>query len=165
MSDAPKKEKKKGGKGGLIIMLVGGLVLAGGGAAGGFFFAGKASASSGGGEAKHEEKAEGKPVKYFEVEKGFTSNLKEPDRYVELSVGVSTSGGDEKLGEEIKGNDMAIRSAVLSVLSEQSADQISTLAGKQALQQKLKATINDTLKSKTGKGGIDDVYFTNFILQ
>ena len=162
MADAdPKPAKKKGGKGRLIIMAAGALVLAAGGAAGGFLIAGKASATAG----PKKESAKPAEVKYFEIEKGFTSNLKEPDRYVEISVGVSSKTAEAGLGDAIKANDMAIRSAVLSLLAEQSADQISTLAGKQALQQNLKLAINDTLKSKTGKAGVDDVYFTNFIVQ
>lgn len=161
MADAPvAKPKKKGGKGGMIVMAVGALALAGGGAAGGFFFAGKASANA------EPKKAEKKPaqVKYFEIDKGFTSNLREPERYVEISVGVSTKT-EEGLGESLKANDIAIRSTVLGLLADQSADEISTLAGKQALQGRLKLAINQTLKGKTGKAGIDDVYFTNFIVQ
>ena len=50
-------------------------------------------------------------------------------------------------------------------LAEQSAEQISTLAGKTKLQGDLKVALNKMLKAKTGKAPVDDVYFTNFIVQ
>ena len=37
--------------------------------------------------------------------------------------------------------------------------------GKQALQGKIRTIINDILKQKTGYGGVDNVYFTNFVIQ
>src|ERR1051326_1009266 len=108
MADAAAKPKKKG-KMGMILMIVGGLVVAGGGVAGGFYAASQVSAAPTDGEHAEAAKPE---IHYFEVEKGFTSNLKEPDRYVEIGLGVSTHG-HEPVGEELKPHDIAIRSAVL----------------------------------------------------
>lgn len=161
MSDAEARPKKKGGKGRLIVMIAGGLVVAGGGVAGGFYAASKVNAAPADG---HAEKTAAPEIHYFEVEKGFTSNLKEPDRYVEIALGVSTTG-KEPVGEEMKTHDVAIRSVVLGILAEQSAEQISTLAGKTKLQGELKLAVNKVLKAKTGKAAVDDVYFTNFIVQ
>ncbi len=165
MADEPtaaaKPRKKKGGFGRILMMTVSALLLTGAGAAGGFYAASKVNASP---TKKVAEKAETPETHYFEVEKGFTSNLKEPDRYVEVALGVS-SKGEETIGETLKTHDVALRSAILGVLAEQSADEISTMAGKAKLQSRLKLAINDTLKAKTGKAGVDDVYFTNFIVQ
>ena len=137
MADAEQpKTKKKGGLGRILMITVGALTLAGAGAAGGFYAASKVSAAPGPKQAEPEKV----DTHYFEVEKGFTSNLKEPDRYVEVALGVSTHG-------------------------EQSAEDISTLPGKTRLQGRLRVALNDLLKAKTGKAGIDDVYFTNFIVQ
>ena len=62
-------------------------------------------------------------------------------------------------------HEMAIRSAVLMELAEQEQMSLMTPQGKSALQKKLKSIINDVLKQKTGYGGIDNVYFTNFVIQ
>ena len=59
---------------------------------------------------------------------------------------------------------MPVRSAMLMTLADQEAEVLSTPEGKKMLQKKLKVAINDVLKQKTGFGGIDDVYFTSFII-
>jgi flagellar FliL protein len=60
---------------------------------------------------------------------------------------------------------MPIRSAVLMVLADQDSFALQTPEGKKALQKQLKDAINQVLISKEGFGGIDDVYFTSFIIQ
>jgi flagellar FliL protein len=60
---------------------------------------------------------------------------------------------------------MPIRSAVLMTLADQDAMVISTPEGKKRLQKQLTTAINAVLKEKTGYAGVDDVYFTSFIIQ
>ena len=60
---------------------------------------------------------------------------------------------------------MPVRSAVLETLAQQDADFINTPQGKVALRGALKKAINDVLSRRTGFGGVDDVYFTSFIIQ
>jgi flagellar FliL protein len=50
-------------------------------------------------------------------------------------------------------------------LADQDSFVISTPEGKRALQKQLTDAVNAVLKAKTGYGGIDNVYFTNFIIQ
>src|SRR3546814_4895062 len=73
------------------------------------------------------------PISYFEMKKEFTSNLLDPNRYIQVGIGIATTY-DAKVTEAVEKNEPAIRSAVLGVLAEQSADQIATVAGKEALQ-------------------------------
>jgi flagellar FliL protein len=42
---------------------------------------------------------------------------------------------------------------------------ITTPEGKKELQGKLKDAINEVLVKRSGFGGVDDVYFTSFIIQ
>ncbi len=67
--------------------------------------------------------------------------------------------------DAIKTHEMAIRSQVLMMLAQQPEEMLSTPEGKRALQGKIKGIINDILKQKTGYGGVDNVYFTNFVIQ
>jgi flagellar FliL protein len=60
---------------------------------------------------------------------------------------------------------MPVRSAVLMTLADQDAFVITTPEGKKLLQKALKDSINDVLKSREGFGGVNDVYFTSFIIQ
>lgn len=163
MADEP-KTKKKGGAGRIAMIAVGALVLGAAGAGGGFYAATKATAAGSHEEAPEAEEHVKRETTYFEIEKGFTSNLKEPDRYVEVGLGVS-SYDDPLVGDVVKKHDVALRSAVIGILAEQSVGTVTSLQGKTRLQARLKDAINATLKAKEGKAPIADVYYTSFIVQ
>jgi flagellar protein FliL len=101
---------------------------------------------------------------YVPMEQPFTSNLRDTDGYLQLGIGVSTFY-DAKVTDHLKDSDMPVRSAVLEVLAEQSAENLNTPQGKLALRKELKDAINRVLVQREGFGGIDDVYFTSFIIQ
>ena len=101
---------------------------------------------------------------YFQLQAPFTSNMSDTDAFAQISVAVSTYY-DMRVIEGIKTHEMAIRSQVLMMLAQQPETMLATPEGKRLLQGKIKAVINDILKQKTGYGGIDNVYFTNFVIQ
>jgi flagellar FliL protein len=101
---------------------------------------------------------------YFQIQMPFTSNMADSDSFAQISVAVSTYY-DGRVIEAMKTHEMAIRSAVLMMLAEQSQLALATPQGKEALQAELKKIINAVLKQKTGYGGVDNVYFTNFVIQ
>ncbi len=101
---------------------------------------------------------------YFQLQAPFTSNMSDTDAFAQISIAVSTYY-DMRVIEAIKTHEMAIRSQVLMMLAQQPETMLATPEGKRLLQGKIKAVINDILKQKTGYGGIDNVYFTNFVIQ
>ena len=101
---------------------------------------------------------------YFQLQAPFTSNMSDTDAFAQISVAVSTYY-DMRVIEAIKTHEMAIRSQVLMMLAQQPETMLATPEGKRLLQGKIKTVINDILKQKTGYGGIDNVYFTNFVIQ
>ena len=101
---------------------------------------------------------------YFQLQAPFTSNMSDTDAFAQISLAVSTYY-DLRVIEAIKTHEMAIRSQVLMLLAQQPEAMLSTPEGKRQLQGRIKAIINDVLKQKTGYGGIDNVYFTNFVIQ
>ncbi|WP_370173029.1 flagellar basal body-associated FliL family protein [Sphingobium abikonense] len=101
---------------------------------------------------------------YFQLQAPFTSNMSDTDAFAQISVAVSTYY-DMRVVEAIKTHEMAIRSQVLMMLAQQPQEVLDTPRGKQMLQGKIKTIINDILKQKTGYGGVDNVYFTNFVIQ
>jgi len=108
------------------------------------------------------------PTKYkatfYTFETPFTSNLRDADGFSQVGLGVSTFY-DQKVLDNLKDNEMPIRSAILMVLSQQDSFTISTPEGKLNLQKDLKNAINDVLRQRTGFGGIDNVYFTSMVVQ
>lgn len=101
---------------------------------------------------------------YFQLQQPFTSNMSDTDAFAQISLAVSTYY-DMRVVDAIKTHEMAIRSQVLMMLAQQPEEVLMTPAGKQQLQAKIKVIINDVLKQKTGYGGVDNVYFTNFVIQ
>lgn len=101
---------------------------------------------------------------YYTFEQPFTANLRDSDGFTQVGLGASTFY-DQKVIDNIKDNEMPIRSAILMALSQQDSFTISTPEGKLKLQKDLKTAINDVLKQRTGFGGIDNVYFTTLVVQ
>lgn len=187
---APAKPKGKLKK--LMLPLVAVLVLGGGGAAAGYFLGMGSSADTAHADpdapqlvpksGDHAESAEsgkaedGKPepahaidksrfeATYYPVETPFTSNLKDSDAFVQVSLGVSTYY-DARVTDAVKAHEMALRSAILLRLSEQDELVLATPQGKAMLQKDLTQVVNQVLRERTGFGGIDNVYFTAFVVQ
>jgi flagellar FliL protein len=184
----PKKKKKRGKK---LLLLILFLLVIGGGAAGGYY----AVYGGGGHEAEAEDPNQpqlvvregvsdeaaaearqrargrnGRPdprvfqATYIPLEGNFTSNLRGGDAFVQISIGVSTHY-DSRVGERLTAHNMAIRSAILTALSEADPVAITTSRGKEELKETLRNAINNVLTNREGFGGIDEVYFTSFVTQ
>ncbi len=101
---------------------------------------------------------------YYAMEKDFTSNLRESVHFVQVGVAISTPY-DATVIENLRTNEIAVRSAILMTLGDTTEEQVFSSDGKKQLQRRLVAAINATLKEKEGFGGIGNVYFTNFVVQ
>ena len=101
---------------------------------------------------------------YFAMEKDFTANLQNSPHFIQVGVAVSTPYDDTVI-QNLKTNDIAVRSAVLMTLGDTSEEQVYTAEGKHLLQVRLVHAINAVLKQKEGFGGVSNVYFTNFVVQ
>ncbi len=101
---------------------------------------------------------------YYAMEKEFTSNLRDSVHFVQVGLAVSTPY-DERVIENIKTHEIAVRSAVLLALGDATEEQVFAVEGKRQLQTHLVKAINAVLKQKEGFGGVGNVYFTNFVVQ
>lgn len=101
---------------------------------------------------------------YFPVSQPFTTNLVDTDSFAQITIAVSTYY-DARVIQAMTTHEMAIRSAILMMLAQEQQSVLSTPAGKEQLQAKLVKVINTVLKQKTGYSGVDNVYFTNFVIQ
>lgn len=184
----PKKKKKKGKK---LLFLILALLVIGGGAAGGYYAVWGGGGHAGEAEdpnqpqlvvregvseeaaAEARQRAQGRNARpdprvfqatYIPLEGQFTSNLRGGDAFVQIAIGVSTYY-DQRVGERLTAHNMAIRSAILTALSEADPVAITTLRGKEELKETLRNAINNVLTNREGFGGIDEVYFTSFVTQ
>ena len=101
---------------------------------------------------------------YFEFPGDFTTNLKGSRKFLQVSVGVSTQY-DEKVMEVVDSHQLALRSEILSTISDFTEEDISGSEGKKKLSKRLIEVLNKKLESLDEFPGIEDVYFTAFILQ
>jgi flagellar FliL protein len=101
---------------------------------------------------------------YFEFPGDFTTNLKGSRKFLQVSVGVSTQY-DEKVMEVVDSHQLALRSEILSTISDFTEEDISGSNGKKKLSDRLMVVLNKKLEALKEFPGIEDVYFTAFILQ
>lgn len=101
---------------------------------------------------------------YYQIDAPFTSNLKDSGAFAQISLAIGTYY-DSRVLENIKQHEIAVRSAVLMRIADQDEEELSTPQGKERLQKELKDAINKVLVEKAGFGGVDNVYFTNFVIQ
>ncbi len=101
---------------------------------------------------------------YFEFPGDFTTNLKDSRKFLQVSVGVSTQY-DEKVMEVVDSHQLALRSEILSTISDFTETDISGSDGKKKLSERLMVVLNKKLETLDEFPGIEDVYFTGFILQ
>ena len=188
-------KKKKGGMKKILLIVVGLLVVVGGGVGGALYamnagmLGGHATAEAAGprlvpkaeqkrvgsGEGEGKEASAGhKPPtgtggdkyasNYYAMDKEFTSNLQDSIHFVQIGIAISTPYDDTVI-ENIKTNEIAVRSAILMALGDTTEEQVFSSEGKKMLQRRIAKAINDTLKEKEGFGGVGNVYFTNFVVQ
>jgi flagellar FliL protein len=94
----------------------------------------------------------------------FHLELKDSDRLIQASIAASTRR-DYRVVMWMKKHELAIRSALLTVLADTPDTDVETTQGKQRLQQRMTAAINKVLTDTEGFGGVDAVYFKQFIVQ
>jgi len=163
--EAPAPKKKKG-KLLMIIAIVLVVVLLGGGA--GVFFMMKKGAAKHGEEATSTEAA--KPPTFHPLEV-FTVNLADRDRDRFLQVNISLEVKDAHVADRIKAFNPAIRDRVLMLLSSQTAEQLSTVEGKEALARSIVVVVNHVIAGEVGPNAnpedlpVRAAHFSSFVVQ
>ena len=91
----------------------------------------------------------------------FTVNLLSESgrRYLKVEMNLELSG--EELGIELDAKTAVVRDIIIRLLSSKSLEEISTAKGKE----KLKEQIVDQLNMRLRDGHINNVYFTEFVVQ
>lgn len=101
---------------------------------------------------------------YHSFEDSFTANLKNSPALIQVSLAASTRR-DGRVLQWLARHELAIRSAIIVQLGETTEEQATTEAGKEGLQKRLTAAINEVLQEREGFGGVDNVYFRGYLVQ
>lgn len=108
-----------------------------------------------------EETKKPAPALIYVFDQNFLVNLNDKDvlRYLKLTLGVEVP--DQQVVDEIKNKIVEIRDAIITVLSAQSSEDLSTTEGKE----KLKTLIADSINKFLTSGKVTAVYFVDFVMQ
>ena len=187
VAEEPKKKKPIvliiGGVVGLIVLIVG-IVL------GTLFFTGyfnpkppvdpeaAAEAADGHGGGHGDKKGDAKPGKktkdspeltrfeytYMQIEREFLVNVSGSKKVMSVHIAVMTHY-DDRVFENVKKHDFAIRSAVMDVMRLTTDADLVKPEFRKELAAKIRDAINTLLEKYEDFGGIEEVHFTNFIVQ
>ncbi|MFM1764622.1 MAG: hypothetical protein RIU71_385 [Pseudomonadota bacterium] len=186
VAEEPKKKKPIvliiGGVVGLIVLIVG-IVL------GTLFFTGyfnpkppvdpeAAAEADGHGGGHGDKKGDSKPSKkakdspeltrfeytYMQIEREFLVNVSGSKKVMSVQIAVMTHY-DDRVFENVKKHDFAIRSAVMDVMRLTSDADLVKPDFRKDLAVKIRDAMNTLLEKYEDFGGIEEIHFTNFIVQ
>ncbi len=101
---------------------------------------------------------------YFTFTDEMTSNLRDSDSLVQISLAASTRR-DGRVLLWLKKHELAIRSQLLVELANTAEEEVRTPQGKEHLQRRMTGVINKILTQREGFGGVDAVYFRSLLVQ
>ena len=154
----------------IIIVAVAMLILGGGGAY--FFLGGKTEApatAAAEGEEGAEGDAEAAPVKteafYFSLDPRFVVNFVGKSKARFLQVQIDGVTRDSMIKEDVTLHLPKIRNNVLMLLSSKTYNDLNNPEGKEQLRQEVLTEIQAIIKEETGHEGVEDIFFTSFVMQ
>lgn len=156
--DVGVEEGGAGGKKKIIIIVLLLLVLVGSGTFAYFFLLGGSSDPA-------EPDLANEPSIYLSLDPVFVVDfmVNGKQRYVQLNMTVMSKNAVQVNAVTL--HMPLIRNSLVLLFSSQSFFDLQTTEGKVALKQAATDVINGILEQETGQGGIDNVLFTNFVMQ
>ncbi|GAP66676.1 flagellar basal body-associated protein [Mizugakiibacter sediminis] len=149
-------------KRGRLLLIVGVLVvLLAGAGAGAWFAFGRAPAAQG-------KAAAAKPVAephYLALDPPFIVNFRDDDALRFLQVGVEVMARDQAALDTLKAEEPVARNALVLLFSSQDYKTLSSRDGKEKLRAEALTELQKIVRQRSGKPGLEAVYFTSFVMQ
>lgn len=152
-----------------LIIIIAVVLLAGGGGA--FFMmsdkADDAVVAEASGEVSEdgEETATAGEAVYFSLDPPFIVNFTGKSRARFLQVSIEGLTRDATVKEDITKHFPQVRNNLVLLLSGQTYEELNTQEGKATLRKQVLKEVQKVLEAETGKEGVEDVYFTSFVMQ
>ena len=110
------------------------------------------------------QKSSKEPI-YYAFDPAFVVNFNDGKniRYLQLTMEVMTY--DASVVDDLEKHMPVIRNNLIMMLSNLNYEVINTVAGKRKLQDEALTEIKSILMDKTGREGVEEVYFTGFVMQ
>ena len=155
------EEEKKKSKLPLIIGLV--VVLAGGGA--GAYFSGMLGGDGEESAEKETVDVSTLPAQYIPFKPDFVSNYTVNGKSRFMKVVVSGMTRDDETRVAMNNHMPALRNALVMLFGAADFDALRTAEGKDALRQAALEVCQEVIQKELGKPGIEQILFTDFVLQ
>ena len=101
---------------------------------------------------------------YLQIEREFLVNLSGSKKVMSVQLAVMTHY-DDRVFENVKKHEFALRSVIMDVMRQTQEADLAKPDFRKDLGAKIRDAINTLLEKYEDFGGIEDVYFTNFIVQ
>ena len=101
---------------------------------------------------------------YLEIDKEFMTNITSSKKIMVVKIAVMTHY-DSRVFDNVKKHEFAIRSAVLDVMRQSTEADVAKPDFRVDLAAKIKVVMNEMLMKYEDFGGIEDVFFTSFVMQ
>ncbi len=168
--------KGKSGLVKIIIIVVVALVVLGGTITATLYFAGVFEGDEDEAVAEEKQADEGNAKKdskpkdtsiviYHQFDPAFVVNFEDNNVVRFLQIGMSALTHDQAVINELNKHDPAIRNNLVLLFSSQTYDNLSSREGKEELRKKALKEIQDILRENTGDPGVEQIYFTSFVIQ
>ena len=126
---------------------------------------GKDEKGAGKEEKKAGKEAPSKVSIYDALDPAFLANFTVGGRQHYLQLSLSAMARDEEAIAALHTHMPLVRNRIVMQLSGEQFEQLQTDEGRQQLQQKLLVAIQEIMTKETGKPRIEQVFFTNFVMQ
>jgi flagellar FliL protein len=100
----------------------------------------------------------------MQIEREFLVNLSGSKKVMSVQLAVMTHY-DERVFENVKKHEFALRSVIMDVMRQTPEADLTKPEFRKELAAKIRDSMNTLLEKYEDFGGIEDIYFTNFIVQ
>lgn len=101
---------------------------------------------------------------YLQIDKEFMTNITSSKKVMVVQIAVMTHY-DARVFDNVKKHEFAIRSAILDVMRQSTEADTARPDFRTELAAKIKVVMNEMLMKYEDFGGIEDVFFTSFVMQ
>lgn len=101
---------------------------------------------------------------YLELEREMLANLTNSRKVIQVQMAIMTHY-DERVFKNVKKHEVALRSAALDVMRQVTEPDLAKPEFRKELAEKIRTEINAVLEKYEDFGGIEEVYFTSFVVQ
>jgi flagellar basal body-associated protein FliL len=114
---------------------------------------------------EHKPEGAGKPAQYFSFDPPLVVNFDDTQAVRFLQLQIDVMARDEKVIEAVKQNAPAMRNNLLMLMNNRDYKTLMTREGKEGLRQECLKEVQRILKKETGSTGVEDLYFSSFVVQ